>query len=189
MYEGDMMMTKSKDPRSFLTRMAQIGLGLLMIAGAVWAITQPGTALNTLMVILGLMLLLRGTAGIVPYYRLKDKPILKDKAGLALGVLLIILGILMLAVPDFLAPTLKWAAAGAFALTAARGLIASGAMRAKNRNLGTLSLVLNLALMAAAILLVLNPLPNLFTLPILLTAALLCAGADLVIDVAIPREK
>ena len=34
MYEGDMMMTKSKDPRSFLTRMAQIGLGLLMIAGA-----------------------------------------------------------------------------------------------------------------------------------------------------------
>ena len=86
MYEGDMMMTKSKDSRSFLTRMAQIGLGLLMIAGAVWAITQPATALNTLMVILGLMLLLRGTAGIVPYYRLKDKPILKDKAGLALGV-------------------------------------------------------------------------------------------------------
>jgi len=169
--------------------MAQIGLGLLMIAGAVWAITQPATALNTLMVILGLMLLLRGTAGIVPYYRLKDKPILKDKAGLALGVLLIILGILMLAVPDFLAPTLKWAAAGAFALTAARGLIASGAMRAKNKNLGRLSLVLNLALLAAAILLVLNPLPNLFTLPILLTAALLCAGADLVIDVAIPRDK
>ena len=189
MYEGDMMMTKSKDSRSFLTRMAQIGLGLLMIAGAMWAITQPGTALNTLMVILGLMLLLRGTAGIVPYYRLKDKPILKDKAGLALGVLLIILGILMLAVPDFLAPTLKWAAAGAFALTAARGLIASGAMRAKNRNLGTLSLVLNLALLASSILLVLNPLPNLFTLPILLTAALLCAGTDLLIDVAIPREK
>ena len=182
-------MTKSKDSRSFLTRMAQIGLGLLMIAGAVWAITQPATALNTLMVILGLMLLLRGTAGIVPYYRLKDKPILKDKAGLALGVLLIILGILMLAVPDFLAPTLKWAAAGAFALTAARGLIASGAMRAKNRNLGTLSLVLNLALMAAAILLVLNPLPNLFTLPLLIFAALLCAGTDLIAEGIVRRVK
>ena len=189
MYEGDMMMTKGKDPRSFLTRMAQIGLGLLMIAGAVWAITQPATALNILMVILGLMLLLRGMAGIVSYYRLKDKPLFRDKASLALGVLLIILGILMLLVPDFLAPALKWAAAGAFALTAARGLIAVKAMRAKNRNLGTLSLVLNLALLAAAILLVFNPLPNLFTLPILLTAALLCAGADLVIDVVIPRKK
>ena len=189
MYEGDMTMTKSKDSRSFLTRMAQIGLGLLMIAGAVWAITQPGTALNTLMVILGLMLLLRGTAGIVPYYRLKDKPILKDKAGLALGVLLIILGILMLAVPDFLAPTLKWAAAGAFALTAARGLIASGAMRAKNRNLGTLSLVLNLALLASSILLVLNPLPNLFTLPLLIFAALFCAGTDLIAEGIVRRVK
>ena len=184
-----MTMTKSKDSRSFLTRMAQIGLGLLMIAGAVWAITQPGTALNTLMVILGLMLLLRGTAGIVPYYRLKDKPILKDKAGLALGVLLIILGILMLAVPDFLAPTLKWAAAGAFALTAARGLIASGAMRAKNRNLGTLSLVLNLALLASSILLVLNPLPNLFTLPLLIFAALLCSGTDLIAEGIVRRVK
>ena len=30
MYEGDMMMTKSKDPRSFLTRLAQIGLGVLI---------------------------------------------------------------------------------------------------------------------------------------------------------------
>lgn len=181
------MMTKSKEHRSFPARLAQIGLGLLMIAGAAWAITQPATALNTLMIILGLMLLLRGTAGIVSYYRLKDKPTIKDKANLALGVLLIILGILMLAVPDFLAPALKWAAAGAFALTAARGLIASGALRAKNRSLGTLSLVLNLALMASSILLVLNPLPNLFTLPILFTAALLCAGTDLVIDGAIPR--
>ena len=183
------MMTKSKDSRSFLTRMAQIGLGLLMIAGAVWAITQPATALNTLMVILGLMLLLRGTAGIVPYYRLKDKPILKDKAGLALGVLLIILGILMLAVPDFLAPTLKWASAGAFALTAARGLIASGAMRAKNKSLGTLSLVLNLALLAAAILLVFNTLPSLFTLPLLIFAALLCAGTDLIAEGIVRRVK
>ena len=183
------MMTKSKDPRGFLTRMAQIGLGLLMIAGAVWAITQPATALNTLMVILGLMLLLRGTAGIVPYYRLKDKPILKDKAGLALGVLLIILGILMLVVPDFLAPTLKWAAAGAFALTAARGLIAFKAMRAKNRSLSTLSLALNLALLASSILLVLNPLPNLFTLPLLIFAALLCAGTDLIAEGIVRRVK
>lgn len=183
------MMTKSKDQRAFPARLAQIGLGLLMIAGAAWAITQPATALNTLMVILGLMLLLRGTAGIVSYYRLKDKPTIKDKAGLALWVLLIILGILMLAVPDFLAPALKWAAAGAFALTAARGLTAFKALRAKNRSLGTLSLVLNLALMASSILLVLNPLPNLFTLPILFTAALLCAGADLVIDGAVTREK
>ena len=184
-----MMMTKSKEHRSFPARLAQIGLGLLMIAGAAWAITQPATALNTLMIILGLMLLLRGTAGIVSYYRLKDKPTVKDKANLALGVLLIILGILMLAVPDLLAPALKWAAAGAFALTAARGLIASGALRAKSRSLGTLSLVLNLALMASSILLVLNPLPNLFTLPILFTAALLCAGMDLVIDGAVTREK
>ncbi len=183
------MMTKSKDQRGFPARLAQIGLGLLMIAGAAWAIAQPATALNTLMVILGLMLLLRGTAGIVSYYRLKDKPTIKDKAGLALWVLLIILGILMLAVPDFLAPALKWAAAGAFALTAARGLTAFKALQAKNRSLGTLSLVLNLALMASSILLVLNPLPNLFTLPILFTAALLCAGTDQVIDSAIPREK
>ena len=184
-----MMMTKSKEHRSFPARLAQIGLGLLMIAGAAWAITQPATALNTLMIILGLMLLLRGTAGIVSYYRLKDKPTVKDKANLALGVLLIILGILMLAVPDLLAPALKWAAAGAFALTAARGLIASGALRAKSRSLGTLSLVLNLALLASSILLVLNPLPNLFTLPILFTASLLCAGMDLVIDGAVTREK
>ena len=183
------MMTKSKEHRSFPARLAQIGLGLLMIAGAAWAITQPATALNTLMIILGLMLLLRGTAGIVSYYRLKDKPTVKDKANLALGVLLIILGILMLAVPDLLAPALKWAAAGAFALTAARGLIASGALRAKSRSLGTLSLVLNLALLASSILLVLNPLPNLFTLPILFTASLLCAGMDLVIDGAVTREK
>ena len=183
------MMTKSKEHRSFPARLAQIGLGLLMIAGAAWAITQPATALNTLMIILGLMLLLRGTAGIVSYYRLKDKPTIKDKANLALGVLLIILGILMLAVPDLLAPALKWAAAGAFALTAARGLIASGALRAKSRSLGTLSLVLNLALLASSILLVLNPLPNLFTLPILFTASLLCAGMDLVIDGAVTREK
>ena len=183
------MMTKSKDPRGFLTRMAQIGLGLLMIAGALWAITQPQTALNTLMIILGLMLLLRGMAGIVSYYRLKDKPLFRDKASLALGVLLIILGILMLLVPDFLAPTLKWASAGAFALTAARGLIAVKAMRAKNRNLGTLSLVLNLTLMAAAILLVLNPLPNLFTLPLLIFAALLCAGMDLIAEGIVRRVK
>ena len=178
-----------KHTMNIWVRLLQGGLGIIMIVGAVLLITWPDDAFLAVITVLGLMLLLRGAAGQVGYYRLKDKPTIKDKAGLALGVLLIILGILMLAVPDFLAPTLKWAAAGAFALTAARGLIASGAMRAKNRSLGTLSLVLNLALMAAAILLVLNPLPNLFTLPILFTAALLCAGVDLVIDSAIPRVK
>lgn len=182
-------MTKSKEPKGFWTRMAQIGLGLLMIAGAVWAITQPETALNTFMTILGLMLLVRGTAGIVSYYRLKDKPSFKEKAGLALGVLLIILGFLMLAVPDLLGPALKWITAAAFALMAARGLIAFKALRAKKQGAGTLSLVLNLVLMAAAILLVFNPLPALFTLPMLIFAALLCAGIDLVIDSAIARGK
>ena len=181
-------MKKGIQKKEFWPRLAQIGLGLVMIAGAIWALTQPEGALSVFLTILGLMLLLRGAAGLVSFYRLKDLPAFRDKINLGIGMLLVSVGILMLAAPGFVAPILKWVAAAAFALTALRGLAAFFNLRAKNKSLGTLSLALNLVLLAAAVLLVFNPLPAVFSLPLLLFICLICAGADLIADGIIQKQ-
>ncbi len=184
------MKTKTAPQQKGLwARLAQFGLGLLIIVGAIWALTQPATAFPTFLTILGLMLLLRGVAGIIAFYRLKHSPVLKDKLNLGLGVLLLVLGGLMLVVPNLLAPALQWVAAAAFVLTALRGLLAFRALRAKNPGMSTLSLVLNLVMLACGILLVFNPLPAVFTLPLLIAVALACIGIDLIVDVLAHKLK
>ena len=181
-------MTKSTQQKEFWPRLAQIGLGLVMIAGGIWALTQPAGALSVFLTILGLMLLLRGAAGVLAYYKLRHEPDFKEKISLGIGMLLFSVGLLMLAVPGLVAPVLKWVAAAAFALTALRGLTAFINLRAKNKSLSTLSLALNLVLLAAAVLLAFNPLPAVFTLPLLLFICLICAGADLIADGIIQKK-
>ena len=173
-------MAKSIQKKIFRTKLTQIGLGLVMVAGAVWAVTQPENALGTFLTILGLALLLRGAAGIASFYQLNNNLTIKDKIDLGIGVLLVCIGILMLAMPGLMAPILKWIAAAAFALTAAKGLIALHGWRGRNRSLAKLSLSLNLALLIAAVFLVFNPLPSVLTLPFLLFICLMCAGTDLI---------
>lgn len=163
--------------KTILSAALHLLCGLAMMGGALFAAAQPEASLDRLLLVLGLLLLLGGLAGLVGYFRLSGKPSLKDRAALALGVLMMILGALMLLAPAFLAPALRWAAAAAFAAMGLAGLLKwIPGVRAKAS--ARFALLLSLLLLAAAALIVFRPLPAVLTLPLLVFCALLLAGAE-----------
>lgn len=171
---------RSNQPRKdrpWLSRLAHALTGLAMLAGAVWAAAQPESSLRGFLLILGALSLLYGLTGLIAYFRLSEKPTLKERAGLALSVLVMLLGALMLLAPGFVAPALRIAAAAAFAVMGLRGLLrrrGQGAGRALQRFLIAASLLQ----IALAALMIVRPLPETLTLALLITLALLLSGAE-----------
>ncbi len=174
---------------TFMMRLLYIALGLALIAGAVAIFSRPQDALSAMAFVLGLMALARGIAHGVSYFRVKEAVGWKPKLLLALGVLLVILGLFLLLWPQLVGGLMVWAVAIWFVIEALRSFTWQKELRKLNPSAATVSLVLNVLLLAAGVLMILDPLPTLLTIPLLVGLALALGGADMILTgLFLPRE-
>lgn len=171
----------TNDKKSLWSRLLPIPLGIAMLVGAWLVISKPAATFQGLSTIIGVMLLLRGLAGMIRFYHHRETSGFKEKAELGLAVFLLIIGLVLLFVPGMLGGAIKWLTAAAFAVTAVKSLWASQSLRQKYPRASTLSLVLNFLLLLVSVLIAAGPLPDLFTFPTLIAAALILEGIDLIV--------
>ncbi len=182
--------SNEKSKSVFFTRLLLVLLGITLIVGGYFAISQPQATFSALTLIVGIVALVRGIIGIVAYLRIKEATTWKDKGGLALGVLLVIVGLLCIFWPDMLSAALAWLVGIWFIVEAGRGLSRIRALRARDRVAGTLSLVLNLLLLVAGILLILNPWVPTLAVSALVAIAFFAGGLDMILTALfLPGEK
>ena len=182
-------MSKHKIP-SWQLRLLYIALGVALLAGAIAIFSRPHDALAAMAFILGLMALVRGIFHVVSFYRVKQAAGWKLQLLLALGVVLIILGVFLLLWPQLVGSLMVWAVAAWFVIEALRSFAWQKELRRLNPKAATASLVLNVLLLVAGVFLVVNPLPALLTVPLLVGFALAFAGVDMILNgVYLPKDK
>lgn len=182
------MMEKRKVP-GFLLRLTYIAVGIALLAGAVAIFSRPQDALGAMAFVLGLMALARGIAHVVGFIRAKQVVGWKLRLLLALGVLLIILGLFLLLWPQLVGSLMVWAVALWFIIEALRSFTWQKELRRLNAPAATVSLVLNLLLMVMGVLMLWDPAPALLTIPVLVGMALALAGLDMILTgLFLPRE-
>mgnify|MGYP000887674618 CR=1 FL=1 len=166
---------------AFLLRLTYIAVGVALLAGAVAIFSRPQDALGAMAFVLGLMALARGIAHVVGFLRSKSAAGWKLRLLLALGVLLIILGIFLLLWPQLVGSLMVWAVALWFIIEALRSFTWQKELKRLNPSAAAISLVLNVLLLVMGVLMLLNPLPTLLTIPLLVGMALVLAGLDMIL--------
>ena len=171
----------TKDKKSLWTRLLPVPLGIAMLVGAWLVISKPAATFQGLSNIIGVMMIIRGLAGMIKFYHHREISGFKEKAELALAVFLLIIGLVLLTVPGMLGVAIKWLTAASFAVTAVKSLWVYKDLRQKYPSASTISLVLNFLLLLVSVLIAAGPLPELFTFPVLIAAALILEGVDLIV--------
>ena len=182
--------TNEKNKSVFWTRLLLVLLGVILIVGGYFAISRPAATFSALTLIVGIMAVARGIFAIVAYLRIKEATTWKAKGALALGVLLVIVGLLCIFWPDLLSAALACLGGIGLIGEAGRGLGRVRSLRALDRVAGTLSLVLTLLLMVAGVLLILNPWVPTLAVSALVAAAFFTGGLDMILTALfLPKEK
>ncbi|NLC32379.1 MAG: hypothetical protein GX781_03680 [Clostridiales bacterium] len=176
------------DNNSFWSRWLPFILGLAMLAGAWLVIAKTTASFAAVNIILGSIILIRGLAGLLRFYKNRGSSRFKEKAGLGLAVFLVIVGVFYLVVPGMMGDAIKWRAALAFAVIAARSLWVARSIAKSYPRLAKFSLVLNILLLGVCIVMVTLPFANLLVLAILIASALLMGGIDLLVWSLLPAD-
>lgn len=165
---------------TFWSRWLPFLLGIAMFAGAWLVISKTSAAFAAVNIILGIIILLRGLAGMIRFYRHRGSNRFKEKAQLGSAVFLVIVGILYLTLPRMMGDAIKWRAALVFTAIAVRSLWALKDIRFKYPRLAQLILVLNIALITICLVMVVIPIGTLLILAMLIAAAMILGGFDLI---------
>ena len=183
------MKAKLKDNKnSFWTRWLSVLFGLAMFVGAWLVLAKTSAAFQAVSFILGIIVLIRGLAGMISYFRQRENSRLKEKSKLGWSVFIFIIGLIYLIFPGMMGDAIKWRAAGVFALIAIRSLWALRELKNTYPKLTKFSLVMNIILLALCILMVILPGVSMFILALLIASALVLGGIDLMILSLLPSE-
>lgn len=176
-------MTPAKDTHknTFWTRLLLVLLGITLIVGGYFAVSRPAATFTALTLMVGIVAVARGIFAIVAYLRIKEVTTWKAKGALALGVLLVIVGLLCIFWPAVLSAALAWLVGLWFLAEAIRGLGQVRLIRALDRTAGILSLMLNLLLIAAGVLLIVNPWVPTLAVSVLVAASFFASGLDMIL--------
>lgn len=178
------------DKKSLGSRWLSVLLGIALLVGAWLVVSKPSATFRSLSIILGVILSFWGLAGIFSYYQHREKARFKQKTELALAVLLLIIGLVFLIVPGLLGDAIKWLAAAAFFVTAAKSLWSLNGIRQKYPRLIVFGFAINILLLLVSVLIVTNLLPLVFTLPLLVGAALALAGInEIILSLPTPDKR
>ena len=95
--------------RKVVTHVARTGkfnwisllVGITLITGGFFALSEPAATFLTLAVMLGIAAIVRGLMLVATYYRIRDLTSFKAKVNLVIGLPLIVAGVVFLSKPSF----------------------------------------------------------------------------------------
>jgi len=150
--------------------------GALMVIFGIFALANPTATFLTLAVLLGIVSIIGGLMLIYTYYKNREVMTFSLRANLVLGVILLIVGIVFLARPDFAAKVFAFVIAVWFIFAAVLNLKRVKLLREFGQGLYGFNIVLNILLLLGGILLLINPLIVGVSIALLLGLSLLLCG-------------
>ena len=152
-------------------------VGIILLAGGILALANPGGTFTALEVMLGIVALFEGIILILNYYRIKKYTGFRAKMGSWFGILLVVLGILLVLWPTGMATLFTYFMATWFIADAIKDLTMSWPMRKYfARGLYVTTLVLNILTLVGGIVLLFNPGLMQATIGVIIGISLLLSG-------------
>ena len=143
-------------------------IGVLMIIVGILILTNPAATMTTLAIFVGVAVLV---SGVIFLFKYKE-----STANLIYGIIAIILGIILLARPAFAVSALGFIIGIWFFIDGVLGLTRAGFYKLISSTLYITSIILNVLLLIAGFLIILNPFIAALSLPMMTGIALLVAG-------------
>jgi len=145
-------------------------IGILMIIVGILVLTNPAATMTTLAILVGIAVLI---SGVIFLFKYKE-----STANLIYGIIAIILGIILLTRPAFAVSALGFIIGIWFFIEGVLGLTRAGFYKLISSAMYITSIILNVLLLIAGFLIILNPFVAALSLPVLTGIALLIAGRD-----------
>ena len=143
-------------------------IGILMIIVGILVLTNPAATMTTLAILVGIAVLI---SGVIFLFKYKE-----STANLIYGIIAIILGIILLTRPAFAVSALGFIIGIWFFIDGVLGLTRAGFYKLISSAMYITSIILNVLLLIAGFLIILNPFVAALSLPVLTGIALLIAG-------------
>lgn len=156
-------------------------VGIIFIIASIFILKNPETAILTLTISFGIIAIARGIMLIVAYSSVKELTTLKLKISLTIGILFVIIGIVLLAWPEFAARAFAYLVAVGFIADAFNNLINSSFVRPAGRGMFSLWIICSILLLVSGILLLLNPKVFGLTVTWFVGLSLIISGIDYII--------
>lgn len=164
-------------------------VGLLLIAVGVMIFLNPSATFQTLSLFLGVLALLRGLMLIVSYVRLKELADIRVRFSLAAGLLLVLAGLVLCLYPALLGTLLGYLVAAWFIVDAASSLFRLSLIRSYGSTLSTLTVLLNVLLLAGGIALLFNPMIVGWLTSAIVGLSLIASGIQCAIAAFLTRSR
>ncbi len=148
--------------------------GLVVFGIGIWILLAPGQVLR----LMGIAALLQGGAMMYRYYKLEEKNGLRAKGLLFVGIVLAIMGILFAFRIGFVVALFAYLIAILFLIDAVQNIKLAFSVKAKNPQAFIAALVLNALVIAAALILIINPLVLGMTIAVIIGVTLLFIGIE-----------
>jgi uncharacterized membrane protein HdeD (DUF308 family) len=156
-------------------------VGALLLVGGVFLFANPVRTLYVAGVLIGILAILRGILLITGHQKHAQLSRLRAQGRLILGIVLVVIGAVFLIRPAFASAAFLYIAAVWFILEAIHHFVHMGRFRLLSPPLFIANLILNVLLLAGAVLILISPWFLLFSSAFLLGLALLFNGATLVL--------
>jgi len=155
-------------------------IGILMIIVGILVLTNPAATMTTLAILVGIAVLI---SGVIFLFKYKE-----STANLIYGIIAIILGIILLTRPAFAVSALGFIIGIWFFIEGVLGLTRAGFYKLVSSAMYIISIILNVLLLIAGLLIILNPFVAALSLPVLTGIALLIAGVMHITGVFSPKQ-
>lgn len=156
-------------------------IGIMLIITSIITLKNPVAIFMTLAIMLGIVAIVSGTMLVVIYYRVKGQTSFKLKMFLVFGILLVIIGLVFLFSPSFLAYIIAYIIAILFIVHASNNLINAGLLKTAGKGLYGLSIILSILLLISGIILLFNPMIAGVSISLIIGLSLLFAGIECII--------
>jgi len=160
---------------------ANLLIGILMIIVSILVLSNPAATMTTLALFVGIAVLV---SGVIFLFRYKE-----STANLIYAIIAIILGIILLARPAFAVTALGFIIGIWFFIEGVLGLTRAGFYKLVSSAMYIASIILNVLLLIAGLLVILNPFVAALSLPVLTGIALLIAGVMHITGVFSPKQQ
>ena len=175
--------------RKVVTHVARTGkfnwisllVGITLITGGFFALSEPAATFLTLAVMLGIAAIVRGLMLVATYYRIRDLTSFKAKVNLVIGLPLIVAGVVFLSKPSFAANVFAYIVAVWFIVDAFTNLFSTGILKSVSTSLYYLSIALNILLLIGGAVLLYNPVIAGLSVSLIIGISLLASGTEYVI--------
>jgi uncharacterized membrane protein HdeD (DUF308 family) len=151
--------------------------GIIFIIASIFILKNP----KALIISFGIIAIVRGIMLIGAYSSVKELTTLRLKISLTVGILFVIIGIVLLAWPDFAARAYAYLVAVWFIADAINNLINSSFVRPAGKSLLVAWIICSILLLAGGIVLLLHPLIVGRSITWLVALSLMFSGIDYII--------